>query len=220
MKTTAEILTNSPLFKGIPSYSINPMLGCLKARERSYGKNEFILNAGVSSAEIGIVLSGSVQIIKEDIWGNVTILAQLGEGMLFGEAFALAGVDTIPVSVYTVKPSRIIFLDRDRTVTPCSASCEFHHDVSHNMLSILSQKNMFLTERMEHLSKRTLREKILSYLSDVSIKTGKNEFDIPFDRQGLADYLAADRSAVSSVLAKLKAEGILDYNKNHFFLIK
>ena len=99
MKTTAEILTNSPLFKGIPSYSINPMLGCLKARERSYGKNEFILNAGVSSAEIGIVLSGSVQIIKEDIWGNVTILAQLGEGMLFGEAFALAGVDTIPVSV-------------------------------------------------------------------------------------------------------------------------
>lgn len=218
MKSTAEILTKSPLFKGIDEYNITPMLGCLRAREKSYAKNEYIFNAGSSSAEIGIVLSGAVQVIKEDIWGNNTILTQLTEGMLFGEAFVIGNSGKIPVSVYAIQPSRILFLNKERTVTPCSSACEFHYAVLHNMLKILAQKNIFLTERMEHLSKRTLREKVLSYLSDTSQKAGSREFSIPFDRQGLADYLAADRSALSAVLGKLKKEGKLNYKKNQFYL--
>lgn len=218
MKSTEEILTKSPLFKGIAPDSITPMLGCLKAREKSFGKNEYIFHAGTSTAEIGIVLSGTVQVIKEDVWGNNTILTQLSEGMLFGEAFVIGNAGKIPVSVYSLQPSRIIFLDKERTITPCNATCEFHFAVSHNMLKILAQKNIFLTERMEHLSKRTLREKLLSYLSDTAQKAGSKEFTIPFDRQGLADYLAADRSALSAVLGKLKDEEILDFKKNMFIL--
>lgn len=218
MKSTAEILTKSPLFKGIDEYSIPSMMGCLRAREKNFAKNEYIFHAGSSSAEIGIVLTGSVQVIKEDVWGNNTILTQLTEGMLFGEAFVIGNAEKIPVSVYAIQPSRILFLDKERTVTPCSSACEFHFAVSHNMLKILAQKNIFLTERMEHLSKRTLREKVLSYLSVASQKAGSMEFTIPFDRQGLADYLAADRSALSAVLGKLKKEGIIDFKKNVFYL--
>ncbi|MEA4973053.1 MAG: Crp/Fnr family transcriptional regulator [Candidatus Metalachnospira sp.] len=219
MKSISEILTRSPLFKGIAENSIEPMLNCLRAREKNYSKNEYIFHAGASTAEIGIVLTGMVQIIKEDVWGNNTILAQLTEGMLFGEAFVIGNTDKIPVSVYSLQASRILFLDKEKTVTPCKAACEFHYNVSHNMLEILAQKNIFLTERMEHLSKRTLRDKVLSYLSDAAQKAGSREFTIPFDRQGLADYLAADRSALSAVLGKLKDEEILDFKKNKFYLI-
>lgn len=218
MKSTAEILTKSPLFKGIDTYSIPSMLGCLRAREKSYSKNEYIFHTGSSSAEIGIVLSGAIQVIKEDVWGNNTILTQLTEGMLFGEAFVIGNAGKISVSVYSIQQSRVLFLDKEKIMTPCSAVCEFHFAVSHNMLKILAQKNIFLTERMDHLCKRTLREKVLSYLSDASQKAGSKEFTIPFDRQGLADYLAADRSALSAVLGKLKKEGILDFNKNEFYL--
>lgn len=219
MKTVTEILSKSPLFKGIAEYSITPMMGCLRAKEKNYKKNEFIFHAGTSSAEIGIVLSGIVQVIKEDVWGNKTILAQLSEGMLFGEAFVIGNEGKMLVSVYSLTPSKILFLDKERTITPCKAGCEFHFAVSHNMMRILAQKNIFLTERMEHLSKRNLREKVLSYLSDTAQKAGSKEFTIPFDRQGLADYLAADRSALSSVLGKLKEEGKLDYKKNQFHLM-
>lgn len=213
-----SVLEKCPLFKGIPSYSITPMMGCLRARERYYGKNEFIYRAGDKISEISIVLSGNVQIIKEDMWGNTTILANLKEGMLFGEAFVLGDVDKIPLSVLSAEKSRVLFLDKKRTVTPCAASCQFHHDVSGNMLKILADKNIFLTERMEHLSRRTLKEKVLSFLSSEAQRAGSLSFEIGLNRQAMADYLAADRSALSAVLSKLKNEGLIDYSKNRFKL--
>ncbi len=213
-----SVLEKCPLFKGIPSYSITPMMGCLRAHEKYYGKNEFIYRSGDKISEISIVLSGNVQVIKEDMWGNTTILANLKEGMLFGEAFVLGGVDKIPLSVLSSEKSRVLFLDKKRTVTPCASSCQFHHDVSDNMLKILADKNIFLTERMEHLSRRTLKEKVLSFLSSEAQRTGSRTFEIGLNRQEMADYLAADRSALSAILSKLKDEGFIDYSKNRFTL--
>ncbi len=207
-----------PLFKGVPEYSITPMMGCLRARERFYGKNEYIYHTGDAINEIGIVLSGNIQIINEDAWGSVTILAELTEGMLFGEAFVLGGVEKIPLSVLASEKSTVLFIDKDRTITPCPAACGFHFDIAGNMIKILAQKNIFLTGRAEHLSKRSTKEKVLSYLSSVSVKTGSRTFTIPFDRRQLADYLAVDRSALSSVLGKLRDEGLIDFNKNSFTL--
>jgi len=214
----ASVLEKCPLFAGVPSFSVTPMMGCLRAKERFYGKNEFIYHIGDSISEIGIVMSGRVRVIKEDVWGNSVILTELTEGMLFGEAFVYGGVSKIPLSVISVEKSDILFLDGERTVTPCHAACGFHYDVSKNMLKILASKNIFLTERVEHLSKRTLREKILSYLSSESARAGSRTFEIPFSRQGLADYLAADRSALSSVLGKLRDEGIIEFNRNKFII--
>lgn len=213
-----DALKKCPLFKGVPEYSITPMMGCLRARERFYGKNEYIYHTGDAINEIGIVLSGNIQIINEDAWGSVTILAELTEGMLFGEAFVLGGVEKIPLSVLASEKSTVLFIDKDRTITPCPAACGFHFDIAGNMIKILAQKNIFLTGRAEHLSKRSTKEKVLSYLSSVSVKTGSRTFTIPFDRRQLADYLAVDRSALSSVLGKLRDEGLIDFNKNSFTL--
>lgn len=213
-----DALKKCPLFKGVPEYSITPMMGCLRARERFYGKNEYIYHTGDAINEIGIVLSGNIQIINEDAWGSVTILAELTEGMLFGEAFVLGGVEKIPLSVLASEKSTVLFIDKDRTITPCPAVCGFHFDIAGNMIKILAQKNIFLTGRAEHLSKRSTKEKVLSYLSSVSVKTGSRTFTIPFDRRQLADYLAVDRSALSSVLGKLRDEGLIDFNKNSFTL--
>lgn len=213
-----DVLKKCPLFKGVPEYSIQPIMGCLRAHERYYGKNEYIYHIGDSINEIGIVMSGIVQIIKEDAWGSVTILAELTEGMIFGEAFVLGGVDKIPLSVFASEKSTVLFIDKERTVTPCPSACGFHFDISRNMIKILAEKNIFLTGRVEHLSNRSTKEKVLSYLSSVSAKTGSRTFSIPFDRRQLADYLAVDRSALSSVLGKLRDEGIIDFNKNRFTL--
>lgn len=213
-----DVLKKCPLFKGVPEYSIQPIMGCLRAHERYYGKNEYIYHTGDSINEIGIVMSGIVQIIKEDAWGSVTILAELTEGMIFGEAFVLGGVDKIPLSVFASEKSTVLFIDKDRTVTPCPSACGFHFDISRNMIKILAEKNIFLTGRVEHLSNRSIKEKVLSYLSSVSAKTGSRTFSIPFDRRQLADYLAVDRSALSSVLGKLRDEGIIEFNKNKFTL--
>lgn len=213
-----EALKKCPLFRGVPEYSITPVMGCLRARERYYGKNEYIYHTGDRISEIGIVLSGRIQIIKEDAWGSVTILAELTEGMLFGEAFVLGGVETIPLSVFASEKSSVLFIDKTRTVTPCPAACGFHFDISANMIRILAEKNIFLTGRVEHLSNRSIREKVLSYLSSVSAKCGSRTFCIPFDRRQLADYLAVDRSALSSVLGKLRDDGIIDFSKNRFTL--
>lgn len=213
-----DVLKKCPLFNGVPEYSIQPIMGCLRAHERYYGKNEYIYHTSDSINEIGIVMSGIVQIIKEDAWGSVTILAELTEGMIFGEAFVLGGVDKIPLSVFASEKSTVLFIDKERTVTPCPATCGFHFDISRNMIKILAEKNIFLTGRVEHLSNRSTKEKVLSYLSSVSAKTGSRTFSIPFDRRQLADYLAVDRSALSSVLGKLRDEGIIEFNKNKFTL--
>ncbi len=211
-------LEKCPLFAGVSPSCITPMMGCLKARERFYGKNEFIYHTGDSIKEVGIILSGKVRIIKEDIWGNGVILAELDKGMLFVEAFVYGGAEIISVSVLAAEKSNILFLDSEKIASPCNAACPFHFVISKNMMKILASKNIFLTERVEHLSKRTLKEKVLSYLSGEAARSKSLTFEIPFSRQELADYLAADRSALSAVLGKLRDEGMIEFHKNKFTL--
>ncbi|GFI62551.1 hypothetical protein IMSAG049_01735 [Clostridiales bacterium] len=213
-----SILKNCPLFDGIPSYSITPMMGCLRAREQFFGKNEFIYQHGDEINEIGIVLSGKIQIIKEDIWGNTAILAELGEGMLFGEAFVLGGLSKISLSVIACEKTNVLFLDKDRCITPCHAACGFHFDIVHNIIKILAEKNIFLTNRLEHLAKRSLKDKIMSYLSFEANNAGSSDFEVAMNRQQMADYLASDRSALSAALSKLQDEGIIEFSKNKFTL--
>ena len=138
--------------------------------------------------------------------------------MLFGEAFVLSGISKIPLSVKTSETTTVLFIDKDRVMTPCSSACDFHMGISKNLIRILASKNVFLTERLEHISKRTLKDKVLSYLSSEAAKSGNLIFEIPFNRQELADYLSSDRSALSAVLSNLKNEGIIDYHKNKFKL--
>jgi CRP-like cAMP-binding protein len=218
MENISKILKDTELFAGIDEKDIGSMLGCLSAREAEYKKDIYILSAGDNPTEVGIVLSGSVNIINEDYWGNRTIIAKMTSGELFAEAFSCADSGKLPVSVVTAEKTSVLFIDYKRIITTCSSACGFHTSLIRNMLQILANRNISLTKKMGHTAHRTTREKLLSYLSAQAIAAESSSFDIPFNRQELADYLCVDRSAMSNELSNLRDEGVLDFNKNHFTL--
>ena len=220
MKKYTEILKTVSLFKNIKEPDLQPLLACLSPKLAQYGKNDIVFMSGDIINSFGIVLSGQVQIVLEDFYGNRSILAQTGRGNLFGESFAFAGNEPLPVSVITAADSELLFIDCRRLVSPCSNSCIYHRQLIENMLNILALKNISLTQKIELVSKKTTREKLLAYLSAEAQKARKSSFSIPFDRQGLADYLSVDRSAMSAVLSKLRSEGIINFRKNKFELLK
>ena len=220
MKEYLNILCTSPLFANMNKTELESMLKCLSARKAAYAKDVYILSAGNNIKDVGIVLSGSVNIIKEDFWGNRAILAKIHSGEMFGEAFAFSKIEKLPVSAVAAEKTEILFVDFGKIATTCSSACIFHTQLIQNMLKILAHKNIMLTQKLEHIVQRTTREKLLSYLSEQAMKSGSNSFSIPFNRQELADYLSVDRSAMSNELCKLRDEGILEFQKNNFKLSK
>lgn len=213
-----EMIEKTPLFEHIKGEDMESVLGCLGAEEKTYVRGEYVYTTGDVVHRVGIVLSGSVTIIKEDFWGNRAVMGKMGAGDMFGEVFACAEIPILPVSAVTAEDSRILFIDYGRILRVCSSVCEFHTVLIGNMLKILAEKNLMLTAKIEHMAKPTTREKLLSYLSAQAAKERSNCFEIPFNRQELADYLSVDRSAMSNELSKLRGEGILDFQKNKFVL--
>ena len=213
-----NILKKCPLFFGILENEIEPILVCLSAKTKIYQKDQFVFRSGDHISSVGIVLSGSVHIIKEDFWGNRSILSEAVVGQLFGETYACVQTQPLIVSVIAAEDTEIMFLDAHSMMTSCSSACEFHLRLIRNLIGVLAEKNLMLTQKMEHLTKRTTREKLLSYLSAESQKNSSGVFEIPFNRQQLADFLSVDRSAMSSELSKLRSEGILAFYKNTFEL--
>ena len=219
MKKYFEIIKQCPLFGKIKDSDLERLLNCLMTVQCQYDKNEFIFAAGDLVTSIGVVLSGSVHIFQENYWGNRTILARIESGNLFGEAFSCSEIDNIPVSVIAAERSEIILFDYRRIITTCPSSCAFHFGIIKNMMKILAQKNIILTQKMEIITHRTTRERVLAYLSLQANKTGKSHFNIPFNRQELADYLSVERSALSAELSRMQADGLIKTNRNEFELL-
>jgi CRP-like cAMP-binding protein len=220
MRKYPEVLRACPLFAGIDESELQALLDCLSASKRHFAKGSFVFMTGENVTAVGVVLSGSVHVLQEDFWGNRTILAHVGPGGLFAEAFSCAEVDKLPVSVIAAEPSDILFIDYKRIATTCSSACTFHTGLIKNMMHILAQKNVQLTQKIEHVTGRTTRAKLLAYLSAQARKAADNIFEIPFSRQELADYLSVDRSAMSNELCKMRDEGILRFHKNRFELLE
>lgn len=220
MKKIIQIIKNSPLFTGISEENIEAMLSCLSARQVSYPKSSYIISLGDKVSEIGILLSGSLHIIKEDFWGNRNIISEVSIGEVFAESYACSPEEKSSVDVVSNQNSTVIFFDVKKVLTTCSSSCNFHNMLIKNLMYTLAKKNILMTEKITHMTKRNTREKILSFLYTTSLKAGSESFNIPFNRQQLADYLSVDRSALSFTLSKMQEEGILEFNKNHFTLHK
>lgn len=218
METMYSTLERCMLFRNIEQKHIREIVRCLAAREREYRKNAFIFSMDDPVREIGVILSGGVQIMKEDFWGNRGIYARLGPGEVFGEAFSCARKKQITVNVLAVEPTRVLFVDSARIIRTCSSACAFHTRLIDNLIVMLAEKNMMLTRKIEHSMKRTTREKLLSYLSEQAMQQQCSEFDIPFNRQELADYLSVDRSAMSNELCRMRDRGEISFNRNHFIL--
>jgi len=218
MKDYSDVLQLSPLFAGIERDEVEKMLGCLGAFERGYGQDEFILSAGDETELIGLVLDGGVHVVREDFWGNRNIISRAVPGQVFGEGYACTPGAKSAVSVITAQPSRILYMNVRRVLTTCSSACRFHAQLIRNLLSVLSRRALELNEKLMYMTQRSTRGKLLAYLSAESRRSGSAEFDIPFDRQQLADYLSVERSAMSAELGRLKREGVLDFKREHFWL--
>jgi len=218
MEKYMAVLKNVSLFRDIESENIKCLLKCLSAKTENYRAKEAIFLAGNKYEYVGIVLSGQVQIVKEDFYGNKNIVASVEKGQLFGESFACADIKIIPVSVFAVEDCEIMLIDYRKIITTCQHNCSFYSKIIFNMLRIIAKKNIMISQKIEFISKRTTKEKLLAYLSLEAEKAGSNTFSIPYNRQELADYLSVDRSAMSAELCKLRDNGIIDFNKNKFLL--
>ena len=202
-------ISTLPLFRGIPAGELTALLAQASAREARFQKGDLLLRRGEVTGRLGLVLEGTVHIIREDFWGNRSIVGLAGPGEVFAESYALAG-EPLEVSVLAAAPGAALFLEADGLTDA---------RLTANLLHLLARKNLMLTRKMRHMARRTTRDKLLSYLSAQALAAGSSEFDIPMDRQQLADYLAVDRSAMSAALGKLRDEGVLTFRKNHFRLL-
>ncbi|MBP3620503.1 MAG: Crp/Fnr family transcriptional regulator [Lachnospiraceae bacterium] len=218
MEKYYPVLDRCAMFQGIGKESVLAMLKCMGAKVLSYNQGETIFAEGDLAEDIGIVLSGSAQIVKIDYFGNRSIMANVVEGEIFGESFACSGVDTLPVNVIATKNCQIMIINALRIISTCSNACEFHRQIIFNLLKVVATKNLVFNQKIEVTSKRSTREKLMTYLLIQAKNAGSNEFTIPFDRQELADYLEVDRSGLSAEISKLRKEGVLECEKGRFVL--
>jgi CRP-like cAMP-binding protein len=207
---------NSPLFYGIKPEELVPMLSCIGYHIGTFRKGDIVAFEEENIRHIGIIISGAVDMIKEDLWGNKTMLVRMRKDELFGETFA-CGSDNLSVVTFMVsEDAKILFLPFDRVMHSCTMACQFHHRLIENMVHIIADKNRDLMRKVEVVSKRTIREKLLAYLSIQAQIQESRYFEIPLGRVELAEYLCVDRSALTRELAKMKEDGLIDYDRNCF----
>ncbi|MDD6237577.1 MAG: Crp/Fnr family transcriptional regulator [Clostridiales bacterium] len=218
MENYLEMLSQCPLFDGIDQSALNSLIKCMDGKTISVPKGNPVFLEGAPARFVGIVLSGTLQVVREDYYGNRSILTILQPGELFAEAFSFAGLETMPVSVFAVKDSEVLLLDCRRILTTCSDSCHFHTLLMQNLLKGMAKKNLVLSQKIRYMSQKTTKEKLMTFLLDQAKQHGTTEFVIPYDRQALADYLGVERSAMSAEISKLKKSGQID-TKGSWFCI-
>ena len=214
-----QVLKNCAMFDGIAESDLSGMLTCLGARVISVKKGEAIFREGERATAVGIVLNGSVRMEKEDYYGNRSILALMGPTELFGESYACAGISSLPVTIVATEDSECMLIDCRRITVTCANVCEFHTRVVFNLLKLVASKNLAYDEKIEVTSKRTTRDKLMTYLLNQAKLNDANSFVIPYDRQELADYLEVDRSGLSAEISKLRKEHLIACEKNRFTIL-
>lgn len=211
-------LSNTNLFRGIREEELQALLPCLNAHEKRFDKDEVIYRAGDTVSEIGLVESGSVNILVNFYWGGSHIFGHVAVGQLFAETYAAIPGKELLVDVVAAEKCEVLFLNLDKLLTTCQSGCSFHNRIIHNLIRISAGKNLALSERMMHTAPKSIRERLLSYLSEQAVEHGSAHFTIPFSRQQLADYLGVDRSALSNELSKMQRDGLLSFRKSEFTL--
>ena len=207
------------MFSGVGDDEISSMLSCLGAKLFTYKKGEYVLRQGEHLNDITILVEGNLHIQRDDYWGNRSILGQIAVGEMFGEAYVAPESGALLNDVVAVENSAVIFFDVKRIITTCSSACRFHAMVVQNLFFAISEKNRKLVQKLGHMSKRSTREKLISYLSEEANRQNCSYFTIPYNRQKLADFLSVDRSAMSNELCKMRDEGLLEFDKNQFRLL-
>ena len=219
MQKYLSVLRNCPFFGGLTDDEILSILHCVSAVKSVRPRGSYIFRAGESTEVMGLVLSGSTLVIQEDPCGHRNLLSTGSTRDLFGEPYAATPRAILNISLVAQEDCEILLLNVRRLLTACPSACDHHQKLIRNLVSVLASKILLFNDKITHVSKRTTREKLLSYLSAESIRQSSLSFDIPFDRQQLADFLCVERSAMSVELSKLQKEGLLVTKRNHFELL-
>lgn len=219
MEKYFDILLETPLFFGVKKSELSALLGCLQTRVVSATKGAPVFLEGDEAGFIGLVLEGAVQIVRDDYYGARSVLSHAGPGELFAETYACSNTQTMPVSGYALKDSKIMLFSCRKMLTVCSNACRFHTQLVKNLLQVVAEKNVSLSRKIQFMSQKTTKEKLMAYLLDQAKRANSPEFTIPFDRQALADYLGVERSAMSAELSKLRKDGVLISQGSHFILL-
>lgn len=218
MEEYFPLLRRTQLFSGLTDAELAEMLVCLQGRQAAFYKGEYVYQQGERIGSITILLEGCLHIQSDDYWGNRSIISTLRAGEMFGAAYAVPEGEPLRNDVVAVEDSTVLFLEVRRLFTVCPSGCKFHALVVQNLFLALSAKNRSLMQKLDHITKRSTREKLISYLSEEARRCGSASFSIPFDRQQLADYLSVDRSAMSKELCRMRDDGLLSFEKKHFVL--
>lgn len=219
MKKYIPVLKRTRLFAGVGEDDIAAMLSCLQAKFYTYKKGEYVFRQGEHLNNITVLVEGNLHIQRDDYWGNRSIIHSIGIGEMFGEAYVAPDSGAILNDVVAVRDSAVIFFDVARILMVCSSTCKFHSTVVQNLFFAISEKNRKLVQKLAHMEKRSIRKKLISYLSEEAKRQNSGSFTIPFNRQQLADFLSVDRSAMSNELCKMRDEGLLIFEKNKFTLL-
>lgn len=211
-------LSETQLFRGIEEQEIDSLLQCLAATKREYKKGEVILSEGTITESLGIVLSGMAIISCSDIWGNNSILGDIAPGAVFAEVYACIPGEPLRISVSAAEDTTVLFMNVGRVLSTCTNACPFHTKLVRNLLTVCAYKSLQLYQRILHTSSKSIRGRLMSYFSQCAKGSGSCSFQIPYNRQQLADYLGVDRSAMSNELSKMQKEGLIEYQRNQFLL--
>ena len=219
MEKYIATLKQSQMFSGVGEDELPSILHCLQARLHTYKKGEYVFRQGEHIDNITILVEGKLLVQRDDFWGNRSIVNVIGVGEMFGEAYIAPDSGAILNDVIAQEDSGVIFFDVQRILTTCPSACRFHSMVIKNLFFAISEKNRKLVQKIGHMSKRSIRSKLISYLSEEAKRQNSSSFTIPFNRQQLADFLSVDRSAMSNELCKIRDEGLLTFHRNKFHLL-
>lgn len=212
-------LSDAPLFRGIPAEDVDAMLPCLGASRRAYRRGERVMRAGQVATRVGVLLEGRLHVEMPDAWSNVSVLESVGPGEPFAVAYACGKEGVLDVDVVADADSTVATLEAARMLHPCERQCACHGALVRNLLVSMANKNMAMNRRAMAMAPKTVRGKILAYLSVQQTVAGTSEFAIPFTQEKLASYLGVDRSTLSAELSALRKEGVIDYKGRTFRLM-
>lgn len=218
-----------PLFQGVAPDEVRALLAWLNSRADSFAEGEAVMHRGEQVSELGLVMDGSITVESTDLWGSRALFARVGPRRVFAEAYACVPGEPLMVDVIAAEPTRVLFVDVARVMgggpgvqaqAPAPDIDRALTTVSRNLLRTLAHKSLLLARRAANTTPKTIRGKVLSYLSDQALHAGAASFRIPLNRQRLADYLGVDRSALSAELSRMRADGLIDYRLDSFRLLR
>ena len=212
------VLAQTELFLGLEPREVEALLGCLGAYERTYARGEQVMRVGDVTEHVGVVVSGSVNVVVNYYWGDRAIFGHIYAGQVFAETYAALPKRRMLVDIVAAEDADVVFVAMPKLIRTCGKSCPFHHEAIENLVRLSAERSLALARRMMHIAPRTIRERVLSYLSDQATRVGSDRFTVPFSRQQLADYLGVDRSALSHELSKMQHEGLIVTRRSYFEL--